>query len=414
MLEIFMNSKPTVVVMGFLGGMPVAGVAWQVLHYLEGFRRLGWDVYYVEDTGAWPYDPEQNTVTGDCRYSIKYLARLLAGCGLEGHWAYRSASDGYRYFGLSEAKVMDLFRHADVLLNLTGSTELREEHAAVPVRIYLETDPVLPQIEVAQGNSRTIRLLAAHTHHFTYGENLGAEDCAVPLDRFPYLPTRQPVVLDWWQADASFPLWSGAEEAPAPPTGCFTTVGNWEQKGKDIEWQGERYAWSKHHEFLKFLDLPRWSGQRFELALSGVNAAALRLLRGHGWRIVDALGLSKEIAPYREYIRASRGEFTVAKDQNIRLRSGWFSDRSACYLAAGRPVITQDTGFGNVLPTGWGLFAFRTKEDILAAFDAIAGHYEGHCQAAREIAAEYFAAEKVVGDMMERAGVYSGAERWQH
>ena len=185
----------------------------------------------------------------------------------------------------------------------------------------------------------------------------------------------------------------------------FTTVANWRQSGKDIEWQGERYAWSKHLEFLKFLELPRRSDQSFELALSCDDPGALDLLRTHGWRVVEALALSREVEPYRDYIRASRGEFTVAKDQNIRLLSGWFSDRSACYLAAGRPVLTQDTGFGNVLPTGRGLFGFSTMEDVLAALDAIRGDYEGHCRAAREIAAEYFAAEKVVGSLLERAGL---------
>src|SRR5262249_32027194 len=153
-------------------------------------------------------------------------------------------------------------------------------------------------------------------------------------------------------------------------------------------WQGETYCWSKHHEFLKFLDLPRRSGQAFELALAGDDAPTLALLREHGWRVKDALRLSLEIAPYREYLCASRGEFTVAKDQNIRLRSGWFSDRSACYLAAGRPVITQDTGFGNLLPTGRGLFAFRTMADVLTALDAIRSDYKGHSQAAGGIAAE--------------------------
>ncbi len=385
-----MSKQPLVVVLGILGRTPLAGVAWQVLHYLEGFRRLGCDVYYVEDTGAWPYDPEQNTVTGDCRYSVRYLGRLLDRFGFGERWAYRAEPEGGRFYGLSESRVPDLFRHANALVNLTGATVLREEHLRVPVRIYLETDPVLPQIEVARGERFTIDLLAAHTHHFSYGENFGAADCRVPLEGFTYLPTRQPIILDWWPA------------GPPPAGACFTTVANWKQSGKDIEWQGERYAWSKHHEFLKCLDLPRRSGQPFELALACDDAASLARLRDHGWRVVDALPLSREVRTYREYIQGSRGEFTVAKDQNIRLRSGWFSDRSACYLAAGRPVITQDTGFGNVLPTGRGLFAFRTMEDALAALDAVASDYEGHCRAAREIAAEYFAAEKVVGSLLER------------
>jgi hypothetical protein len=268
----------------------------------------------------------------------------------------------------------------------------------VPVRIYLETDPVLPQIEVAQGRRFTIDLLKAHTHHFTYGENLGAPDCLVPVGPFRYFPTRQPVVLEWWRPKVA------AAQAGDTEGRRFTTVASWQQSGKDIGWNGAIYAWSKHHEFLKFLDLPRRTSQVLELALACGDNDALKMLKDHGWHVVDALGLSKDCFPYRDYILSSDGEFTVAKDQNIRLRSGWFSDRSASYLAAGKPVITQDTAFGNALPTGRGLFAFRTMADIVAALDAIAADYAGHSRAAREIAGDHFAAEKVVGRLMQQAG----------
>ena len=393
------QTRPLVVVLGMMGRTPFAGVAWQVLHYLEGFRRLGYDVYYVEDTGDWPYDPEQNTITDDCRYTTRYIARLMAWCGLPQRWAYRAAAQGNRTFGLSASQVGRLFRQADALVNLTGATLLREEHLQVPVRIYLETDPVLPQIEVAQGRKFTLDLLDAHTHHFSYGENFGAADCQVPVERFTYYPTRQPIVLDWWR---------GAElrgERRGPRICRFTTVASWEQSGKDIHWNGEKYLWSKHHEFLKLLDLPRRTRQILELALACGDPRALRLLREHGWRVTEAMALSQDIHPYRDYLLGSDGEFTVAKDQNIRLRSGWFSDRSACYLAAGKPVITQDTGFGNVVPTGRGLFAFRTMEDALAALEAVAADYEGHSRAAREIAEEHFRAERVLGDLVEQAGL---------
>jgi hypothetical protein len=393
--------KPTtVVLLGMMGRTPFAGVAWQVLHYLEGFRRLGCDVWYVEDTGDWPYDPEQNAITDDCRYTVGYIGRLMAWRGMPSRWAYRAAAQEGRVHGMSESELARLYERADVLVNLTGATLLRDEHLRVPVRIYLETDPVLPQIEVAQGRSFTIDLLAAHTHHFTYGENLGAPDCGVPVERFTYRPTRQPVVAEWWSQPGT-----SARAKRNGSAARFTTIASWQQSGKDIHWNGETYTWSKHYEFLRFLSLPQRAGARFELALACGDDAALRLLRSHGWQVVDALGLSRDPFPYREYLLGSDGEFTVAKDQNIRLRSGWFSDRSACYLAAGKPVITQDTGFGNVLPTGRGLFAFRTTEDVLAALDALAADYEGHCRAAREIAAEYFAAQRVLGRLVEEVGL---------
>jgi hypothetical protein len=400
-----------------MGRMPLAGVAWQVLHYLEGFRRLGADVYYVEDTGSWPYDPEQNTITQDCRYTVEYISRLMARYGFQDHWAYRAATQEEGTFGLSESQVQRLFDQADALVNVTGSTVLRAEHLHVPVRIYLETDPVLPQIEVAKGSRFPIDQLDAHTHHLTYGENLGAPDCGVPVGRFEYRPTRQPIVLDWW-TPANGPA---TREAPPPSTASFTTVANWRQSGKDFEWCGETYTWSKHHEFLKFFDLPRRTAQPLELALAvkgnpregdhlwvpadPEDAEALRLLTSHGWRVIDAMAVSKNISPYRDYILASRGEFTVAKDQNVRLRSGWFSDRSACYLAAGRPVVTQDTGFGKLLPTGEGLFAFSTIEDAVAALDAIDSDYARHSGAARAIAEEYFRAETVLAKLIQDAGL---------
>jgi hypothetical protein len=405
------------IVLGIMGRTPLAGVAWQVLHYLEGFRRLGFDVYYIEDTGDWPYDPEQNTTTDNCTYAINYISELMARYGLSDRWAYRFAEQGGSTFGLSESQVLRLFERADAVINLTGATVLRAEHLHVPVRIYLETDPVLPQIEVAKGNVFYVDLLKAHTHHFTYGENLGAPDCGVPIGRFDYRPTRQPVVIDWWKP-ATNPSTNGTSSMSNP---CLTTIANWRQSGKDLEWKGETYTWSKHHQFLKFFDLPGRTTQPLELALAlhgnwekGEKAwrphhkddtEAIRLLTSYGWRIINGLSLSTNILSYRDYITGSRGEFTVAKDQNVRLRSGWFSDRSACYLAGGRPVITQDTGFGKFLPTGEGLFAFNTMEDILAAFEAINSDYKRHSQAARKIAAEHFSADRVLRKLLQDAGL---------
>ena len=407
------------VVFGTIGQMPLAGVAWQVLHYLEGFRRLGFAVYYVEDTGDWPYDPDRNTITDDPTYAINYLGALMARFGFSDRWAYRATARDGCTFGLSEADLQRLFEKADAIVNLTGSTVLRPEHRQVPVRIYLETDPVLSQIEAERGSASRVDLLKAHTHHFSYGENLGAPDCGIPVNRFAYRATRQPVVLDWWTSTSASPtLRSPARGWP------FTTVANWRQSGKDVEWQGEKYTWSKHHEFLKFLDLPRRSGQPLELALamkgevkgeerlrvelSDEDAESIRLLTSHGWQVIDALSLSRHLAPYHNYILGSRGEFTVAKDQNVRLRSGWFSDRSACYLAAGRPVITQNTAFGRYLPTGEGLFAFDRIDDVLAAFRAVDANYERQRRAARAIAEECFKAETVLAKLAEESGLDSG------
>ncbi|HXX40242.1 MAG TPA: hypothetical protein VEP50_19160 [bacterium] len=387
-----MRHPLSLVVLGIAGRSPFAGVAWQTLHHLEGFRRLGCDVAYVEDTGAWPYDAERNAVTDDPSYTVAYLDRLMARCGLRERWAFRAASQGRRVYGLDERQLGRLFERADVLVNLSAATLLDDQHRRVPVRIYLETDPVRSQIEVAKGDAGAIGMIGTHTHHFTYAENLGAPDCSVPVERFAWHPTRPPVILDWWGSDTRPP-----DDAP------FTTVANWSQSN-DIEWQGEIYRWSKHVEFMKFIDLPRRVAALFELTLACGDAKVVRRLEAEGWRVRDALALSRDLGPYREYIRSSRGEFTVAKDQNIRLRSGWFSDRSACYLAAGRPVVTQDTGFGGVVPVGRGVFAFRTMEDIVDSIVRINADYQAHARAAREIAAEYFDAERLLGDILRRVG----------
>jgi hypothetical protein len=180
----------------------------------------------------------------------------------------------------------------------------------------------------------------------------------------------------------------------------FTTVATWTQSN-DITWKDETYTWSKDRQFLQYIELPENSGGAFELALACSDGEAIARLECHGWKISDALGLTADILPYRDFILGSRGEFTATKEQYVRLRTGWFSDRSACYLAAGRPVITQDTGFGKFLPTGVGLFAFNNMDEALAALNCINSDYEKHSRGARSIAEEYFKAETVLEKMLE-------------
>jgi hypothetical protein len=386
-------TRGKIIVFGIAFWYPLAGVTYQFLHYLIGLRRLGYDVYYVEDSGRYVYDIELNDMSPDAAPNVAAIAPILERHGFAGRWAFRGHYPGGKCFGMTEPQIDQLYREADAFLNVTGAQELRDEHLRIPRRIYVESDPVASQIKVARGDAAQIATLDAHDAHFSFGENFFKPDCRVPVERYKWMPTRQPVVLDLW-------------DNPTPPdrSAALNTITTWENRGNDIEWQGEKFYWSKHHEFLKIIDLPRRRPVPFELA-AGVNGDVKHLLHDNGWRQVDSVAISRDIERYRDYIRRSRGEFTVAKDQNIRLRSGWFSDRSACYLAASRPVINQDTAFGNALPTGRGLFSFLTMEDILAAVDAIESDYEGNCRAAREIADEYFAAEKVLGSLMNRAGL---------
>jgi hypothetical protein len=381
-----------VIVLGIAGRMPFAGMAFQALHYLEGFRRLGCEVLYLEESGDWPYDPRAQLITSDVSYATEFIAGFTGRINVP--WAYRGPTGGL--WGLTEAELRDALNMADAILNLTAGTVLNDVHLAVPVRIYLETDPVKPEIELAKGDAKAAALLNAHTHHFTFGENVGTDRSPIPVSSIRYHPTRQPIVVDWWTPGAFVP--------PAPDA-AFTTIGNWRQTGKDIEWQGEHYAWSKHFEFLRFLELPKRSGATFDLALSALSDDDRSTLLEHAWHIRDALPLSLELDPYRRFIQSSLGEFTVAKEQNIRLRSGAFSDRSASYLAAGRSVITQDTAFGDIVPVGEGLFPFLTMEDILAAVDAVRSDPARHGRAALEIAREYFEAERVVANILDVVGL---------
>jgi hypothetical protein len=388
-----MPERLRILVAGGAGAMPFAGVAWQVMQYLEGFRRLGHDVFYLEDTERWPYDPIAETVSDDAGPAVDYVAALMHRCQLGDAWAYRDVAANGTLHGASEQELTRRLADADVLVNISGVMVLREEHLRVPVRVYVETDPVLAQIEVAQGREFTIDFLAAHTHHLTYGENFGAADCSVPIERFQYLPTRPPVVLEWWESPAG-----GLENR------AFTTVANWRQTSKDIVWNGRKLTWSKDVQFMRFLPLAARAGVPIELALASDDEEVLKLLRDAGWRVRPAGPLSKDIDAYRDYVRASAGEFSVAKEQYALLRSGWFSDRTACYLAAGRPAIVQDTGFGCALPTGEGLFGFTTIDDAVAAFEAIRSDYCHHARAARELAEDYLRAETVLGKLLADVG----------
>jgi hypothetical protein len=391
------SERLRLVVVGGLGAMPFAGVAWQVLQYLGGFRRLGHDVFYLEDTGSWPYDPGRDTISEDARPTIAYVARQLECVGLGEAWAYRDAVEDRRTHGVSDERLQQTLASADALVNVSGATLLRDEHLQVPVRIYLETDPVLPQIQVEQGNEFTIGLMAAHTHHFTYGENVGAPDCDVPTGPFRYHHTRPPVVLDWWT-----PL--AGDFAGRP----FTTVSNWEQTTKDVEWRGRLYRWSKHGEFKRFLDLPKVVDRPLELALALDDRDTIAMIEAAGWRVVPAGPLSKDVDRYRDYIRSSAGEFSVAKEQYVCLRSGWFSDRTACYLAAAKPAVVQDTAFDCALPIGEGLFAFEDLDDVVAAFAEIDADYPRHSAAARALAEEYLDSDRVLGRLLEDAGLPAG------
>jgi hypothetical protein len=385
--------KKKIVLLGLMTRMPVSGVVWQTVHYLVGFERLGYEAYYVEAHACTPSAFIYREEEDGSERAARFIAGVMERFGLAGRWAYKALHADGRCHGMSDGRLRDLYRSAALIINLHGGTVPLPEHYATGRLIYVETDPVELQMELHEGRQTTIDFLAPHCAFFTFGENYGRPDCRLPVcERFPFRPTRQPVVMDFWAADEG-----GGD--------TWTTIGNWRQPHRKVRFNGEVYHWSKHYEFLKFLDLPARTGQAFELALSSCEDGDRQVLEGKGWRVRPAGSLSDDIDHYRAYVAGSRGEFTVAKDQNIRLRSGWFSDRSATYLAAGRPVITQETGFSNVLPTGRGLFAFSTLDEAAAAVEELNADYIGHTRAAREVAGEYFDAERVLGSLLGQVGL---------
>ncbi len=388
------EGRPKVVVLGMMTKMPVAGVVWQNLHYLLGFERLGYDAYYVEAHGRTPsmlMAPADEDASGR---AAAFVATIMRRYGLGDRWAFRALHRDGRCFGMTERRLARLLGSAEMIVNLHGGTQPLPEFTATDRLVYVETDPVQLQLELAEGYKASHEFLEAHSAFFTFAESYGSERCLLPVsDRFEFHTTRQPVLVDLW------------ETAEPPAHDRFTTIGNWSQPWRDVSFDGLVYTWSKDQEFQKVLDLPARVGNRFELALSSYEEADRQLLEGHGWQVTPAMSFSTDLIAYRDFIAASAGEFTVAKDQNVRLRTGWFSDRSATYLAAGRPVITQDTGFGGAVPTGEGLFAFSSEEEVLEAVERIDGEPQRHRRAARELAVEYFAAETVLAEMLAHMGM---------
>jgi hypothetical protein len=383
-----------IVILGMMTKIPVAGHVWLIAHYMVGLRRLGFDPYYVEAHARTPSMLMTSDQDDSSALAADFIDRFLRRFDLGDRWCFHALHDDGRCYGLSNTQLKELYRSAELIINLHGGTVALPEHYETGRLIYLETDPVELEIELYNQDANTLAFCQPHSAFFTWGLNYNHPDCRVPLPpQFSFRHTRPPVLCDLWD-DGS------------PGGEALTTVGNWQQVWRDVVFQGETYHWSKHFEYMKFIDLPRRRPRQvFELALSSYTEDDKRMLQDQGWRVTHAMDISTDLDAYRSYLRKSRGEFTVAKDQNVRLRSGWFSERDACYLASGKPVIAQDTGFSNILPTGEGLFAFTAMDEALAAIESINGDYRRHCMAARAIAEEYFAAEKVADCLLRDIGL---------
>lgn len=393
-----MSRPKKIIVMGFMGSCPIAGVIWQHIHYVVGLMELGHEVYYIEDSARLPYNPITFEVSEDSAYAGAVLDILARRFGFHEKWSFCPRylpNPEVATLGIPLNRIRELYVEADAILNVCGSQEFNEDLLNSNRILYVESDPGVEQIKVDQGNKNTLDYLQRHHALFTFGENIGSPEFPVPLHGLKWMPTRQPIVTKLWYQN-SHP----AENA------LFTSIANWSTSGKkDIQWNGENYLWSKSLEFMKFSPAPAECGEAFELATDIKNTAESELFLKQNWSLVLPHLLSSDYDSYVQYIQASKGEFTVAKDQYVRLNTGWFSDRTACYLASGRPAITQETGFTKHYGGQGGLFAYSTLEEIVEAVREINLDYKKQCRIAYELSCDVFEARKVLASLLDRAGI---------
>ena len=380
------DGRLRIVVLGYVVRGPLGGLVWHHLQYVLGLHRLGHDVVFVEEGGAEPdlYDPDRDDMTRDPAYGLAFVADAFGRVGLGGRWAYHDLGTG-TWHGRGDVRAWA--RDADLVLNLSGVSAVRPWAQAVPARALVDTDPVFTQVRhLTEPDARA--LAERHTAFFTFAERWGQPGCTVPDDGLPWQPTRQPVVLDAWPV------------TPAPPDGPFTTVMQWDSYAERT-WDGRRFG-MKSASFGPYLDLPARTGAAFELAV-GSPAAPRDRLSAAGWGVRDPRPPTRDAETYQRFIQASTAEFSVAKEGYVATGSGWFSERTAAYLASGRAAVVQDTGFSDALPTGAGLHAFSTPDQAAAAVEVVRQSPAAEGRAARDLVAAHFDAADVLASLVERA-----------
>jgi len=384
------SERLRIVVLGYLVRGPIGGMAWHHLQYVLGLCAMGHDVYFMEDSGddAWAcYDPQRDVTDADPSFGLAFAAATFARAGFADRWAYHDALGG-RWLGPAADRLLSICTSADVCLNLSGANVLRQWVMDIPVRVYVDTDPVFTQIRNLLDPKRRAHALS-HTAFFSFGENFRNPGCTIPDDGFAWQPTRQPVVLDAW------PVTAGPDRAP------FTTVMVWDSYPAQ-EYAGRTFG-MKSASFADYFDLPARTQETLELALGGASAPRAELRR-KGWQLLNPLEPSRDPWTYQRYLQRSKAEFSLAKHGYVAARSGWFSERSAGYLASGRPVVVQETGFSDWLDADGGVIAFNTPDEAIAGVGDVGRRYTYHCRAAREIAEQYFDARSVLARLLDSAG----------
>jgi hypothetical protein len=383
--------RETIIVAGALAQRPHhGGHTWVFLQYLLGFRRLGWDVLFVDrlEPGM-SVDPEGRPTEFEASTNLGYLAEAMERFGLADRWSVLY-DHGRRTAGRPRQELFEKVRRSALLLNVMGYLDDEEILGAAPLRVFLDIDPGFGQMWQELGLAEPFR---GHDRHVTVGGRIGAPDCDIPTCGIEWITTKPPVVLEEW------PLGTGNGSG-------FTSVGSWRGPFGPIEYDGRTYG-LRAHEFRRFLELPEMSPAHFEIALDidDADEEDVRRLREHGWALADPHVVASDPWRYRGFVQRSSAELQVAKNLYVDTRSGWLSDRSACYLASGRPVLAQDTGLDGLLPRGEGLVTFSTLEEAVAGVERITRDYGRHSSAARAIAEEHFAAERVLQRLLDALGV---------
>jgi hypothetical protein len=385
-------SQLKVIVMGYVVRGPLGGMAWSDLQYIASLKALGHDVVYVEDSDDYPscYDPTSNETTTDPEYGLAFATEAMEIVGLPASWGYYDAHTE-AWHGPLESKGPKVFSGADVVLNLAGVNPIREWAMDAPVRMLIDQDPAFTQIRNITDPQRAA-YARQHNAFATFAMNIDSAECSIPDDGITWQPTRQPVMVE------VFPITHGPED------GAFTTVMQWESYPA-LEF-GDLSFGMKSASFEEYLALPQATDVRLELAVGAPDPVRSRLEEA-GWITMDPRPITRTLHTYVDFIRASKGEFGIAKLGYVTARSGWFSERSLAYMANARPVVLQDTGFSDWLPVGEGVLTFNSLPEAANALAAAAADYDRHCTAARALAAEHFDGGKVVADLLE--GAYSVA-----
>jgi hypothetical protein len=366
------------------------GGAWVRLNWLLGFQRLGCKVYFVEEIGQGTC---VNAAGKACSFgdsvNAGYFQQVTRQFGL-GDNSTLIYEGGEQAIGLSKEELLKVAGTADLLVNISGHLSCEPFFSHFRRRAYIDIDPGYTQFWQAAGNLGA--RLAGHDVYFTIGENISQSGCSIPSCGIEWRPIRPPVVLGEWPA-------TGPSKERK-----FTTVASWRGPYGPVQHEGKTYG-LKVHEFRKFLELPRRTGQQFELALNihPGDAKDRQALVEHGWRLVDPYQAAGDPAAFRHYVQSSGAEFSAAQGVYVETGSGWFSDRTVCYLASGKPALVQDTGFSRNYPVGEGLLAFRTLHDAVLGAERIAGDYERHSRAARALAEMFFDSDKVLRRVLEEA-----------